>query len=87
MMDVYCLKCGEPYDVISVTDMTYRSDGGTRIQFYAGEGCPSCDWGKKAPNEPPFRSELMQAGLDILGDDVDGLAATLEDYDFLFGLE
>lgn len=86
-MDVYCQQCGEPWDVLSVTEMNYREDGGTRIQFYRGDGCPSCKWGKdesKTKNQSEA-SMLMSAAVDILGDDVDGIAATLEDFEAVFG--
>jgi len=40
MGDVYCAKCGEPWDYYGVLhgDMSYKE----KEEFLKGEGCPSC---------------------------------------------
>lgn len=83
-MDLYCQRCGEPWDAYGARhgmDMTadeYR-------RFSAGEGCPSC-FGKEV-GKRPFRSQLMTAMRDILGDDIDGIAAEMEDAEAMLGEE
>ena len=72
-MDVYCKKCGEPWGL--PLDMTFAE----QRRFLRGEGCPCCDWGRKAPPKPPAIVELQAALESVLGDDLDGLAAELED--------
>jgi len=108
-VDVYCKRCGEPWDVYGVEhgDM----DDHERRRFWAGEGCPSC-FGKEPCtadydcDECPefdrsifsclanrdknlarqaFRAQVTAALHEILGDDIDGLAAELEDAEFLLG--
>jgi len=50
--------------------------------FLNGEGCPCCfdtpakDVHNRAPESSYYQSELMA----VLGDDIDGLAATMEDF-------
>jgi len=56
-----------------------------RVQFLKGECCPSCH-GKEVKRRP-FRAELASALGEILGDDTDGLAAEMEDAEYLLGDE
>jgi len=52
-----------------------------RMHFYdKDEGCPSCR-GKEV-KDPPLVAEAMEVAHDLLGDDIDGLAAMMEDFDF-----
>ena len=110
-MDVYCKRCGEPWDVLGLQDGDFEAS--ERRRFWAGEGCPGC-FGKqpcdreedceacpeydlaelvltcranksKKLARPPFRAQLTSALQTMLGDDVDGLAAELEDAEALMG--
>lgn len=82
-MDLYCKRCGEPWEMDYVNfEMTSQE----RNHFKAGEGCPCC-YGKPAPAKRPLRAELQQVLEDVLGDDVDGIAAELEDAEAMFGDE
>ena len=45
MGDVHCGKCGEPWDYYGLLHHDVEYEDGQRI--LRGEGCPSCDWGKK----------------------------------------
>ena len=80
-MDIYCRRCGEPWDAYGVQhgDLTPEE----RDRFLRGEGCPSC-FGKEVERRP-FSAQLTSVLGDLLGDDVDGLAAELEDAEFLMG--
>ena len=76
-MDIYCPRCGEPFDVFSlVDDMTPEE----ARDFKAGRGCPCCK-GQEV-TERPLRAEATGVLLDVLGDDIDGVAAELEDAGF-----
>ena len=79
-MDLYCSRCGEPWEVYYVTDEMTPEE---RDDFHAGRGCPSCK-GKEV-EERPFRAKLTGAMRDILGDDIDGIAAEMEDAEFMLG--
>lgn len=80
-MDLVCIRCGEPWDmdyVLHDDPGAFKRRGG-RI-----ERCPCC------PKETPRHSakeqgrlETVAALADLLGDDVDGLAATLEDLELV----
>ncbi len=51
-MDIECAKCGEPWDAWGV----FHHEDMTRAEarrFLAGEGCPSCDFGKDASRVLP----------------------------------
>lgn len=79
-MDLYCQRCGEPYDF----DYVYQEmTSAERNAFLHGEHCPSCKG--KTVERRPFRAELASALSDALGSDVDGLAAEMEDAEALFG--
>ena len=69
-MDLYCKRCGEPWDYYGVMhgDLTDEE----RERFRKGEGCPAC-YGKPVEKKP-FRAELATVMEDILGDDLDGVA-------------
>jgi len=81
-MDLYCKRCGEPYDFFHVQDEMIATE---RIHFYDGEGCPSC-FGKEVQRQP-MRAQAMAALHKVLGDDLDGLAAMLEDAEYMLGEE
>ncbi len=81
-MDLYCQRCGEPWDIYYVAnEMTPEEKG----RFDRGEGCPCC-FGKPV-DKKPFRAELAGALSSVLGDDVDGLAAEMEDAEAMMGKE
>ena len=82
-MDVYCIRCGEPYELLGITDDFTDEE---KKRFWAGKGCPCC-YGKPAPDKRPFRAELQEALEGILGDDHDGLAAEMEEAEFMLGNE
>lgn len=79
-MDLYCTRCGEPWDMDYVNfEMTPEE----RNHFKHGEGCPSC-YGKPVEKRP-LRAKIAAAMGDILGDDLDGLASSMEDAEDLLG--
>lgn len=79
-MDLYCRRCGEPWDMDHVN---FEMTPDERNHFKAGEGCPSC-YGQEV-KQRPFRAELAGAMADLLGDDEDGLAAEMEDAEAMMG--
>ncbi|MBI2851970.1 MAG: hypothetical protein HYX84_02535 [Chloroflexi bacterium] len=79
-MDLYCRRCGEPWDIYYVEQ---EMDPLERVHFKDGEGCPAC-YGKPIEKRP-FRAELAAAFQDVLGDDTDGIAVEMEDAEALMG--
>jgi len=82
-MDIYCKRCGEPFELLGITD-DFTPD--ERNHFWVGEGCPCC-YGKPVPETRPLRCEVQSVLEDLLGDDHDGLAAEMEDAEMMFGDE
>ena len=107
-MDLYCQRCGEPWDFDSVYhgDLTPEE----KERFLKGVDCPACkgkemckrtiqceDCEDAAENSSgihtctksrikrPFRAQLASALSDVLGDDTDGIAAEMEDAEWMFG--
>jgi len=80
-MDLYCQRCGEPWDAYGARhgDMTYEE----YRRFIAGAGCPHC-FGKEVEKRP-LRSQIMSAMRDVLGGDIDGIAAEMEDAEAMLG--
>ena len=79
-MDLYCKRYGEPYDFFHVQDEMQGTEG---RRSYDVDGCPA-RYGKEIKRRP-CRAQAMEALHEILGDDLDGLAAELEDAELLMG--
>lgn len=78
-MDIYCQKCGEPWEVCGLWDFEEEHYKGARRDFLQGKGCPACNWGSSAPEKPPSEARATSLLMDVLGDDIDGVACELED--------
>ncbi len=79
-MDLYCPRCGEPWEYYYVQhEMTPEE----RNSFHAGTGCPSCS--SKEIERRPFRAQRAAELGALLGDDLDGLAAEMEDAEYIIG--
>jgi len=74
-MDIYCPVCGEPWDVYYIF---HDMEEPWKTKFRQKQGCPSCEGVK--PEHQPECAFITGELLDIMGDDLDGLAATLEDF-------
>ncbi len=90
-MDIKCRHCGEPWDIAELHDMLSEAREEVlpfkkaRELFYRyGCGAFQNQPAEKCNNEP-IESDATLAGIDalqdLLGDDVDGLASTLEDFE------
>lgn len=73
-MDLYCCKCGEPFDFHSFETPQER-------KAFTVKGCGGVEWIGECDGDGSSL-EAMAAGAmsDLLGDDVDGIAAMLEDF-------
>ena len=76
-MDMFCPRCGEPWDVASLYEDMSKEDA---QDLRRGKGCPCC-FGRELTDRP-FRAEASGMLMDILGDDLDGVASMLEDFGF-----
>lgn len=81
-MDTICPRCGEPSEVLYITD-TAKELGLTPREAhakFANEGCGFL--GFTCTPVKDERTEVAALLYDLLGDDVDGVAAMLEDFGF-----
>ena len=85
-MDTYCTRCGEPWDV---DYLQHEIDDDFGFVFGTNRlvvlRCPSCGArhtsSRKASQRRAFAEELAQ----LLGDDLDGFAAEMDELGTLFG--
>jgi hypothetical protein len=88
-MDIYCPKCGEPVEIDSLHD--YAEDAGSTfdqvLKTFKKDGCGVAfdDWGFTCVPDPSNaqRASMSSMLFDILGDDVDGIASTIQDWEYL----
>jgi hypothetical protein len=73
-MDICCPRCGEPWSVFSRGEDMTISEWNAMM---ARQGCPCCR--NKQITKTPARAQVMRVLQDVLGDDIDGIAAELED--------
>jgi hypothetical protein len=74
-MDTYCTKCGEPWDVDCIHD---PDEYGLTLAGARIVECGACKW--HAARGYPMRDHaaLTAAMHDVMGDDIDGVAAMLD---------
>ena len=87
-MDVHCCNCGEPWDQYHLRhELTDPPEdlaaegwrfGSSRLVIFHCPCCPKDDYRLSDADE---RAAIVQELADMLGDDEDGLASTLEDCD------
>jgi len=84
-MDVYCHRCGEPWEIDTFWDVAEENGLSYNDvqQLFKKTGCEVMTGGYKCEVRRDHKGELMTALYDVLGDDFDGIAATLEDFDFM----
>ena len=83
-MDVYCPICAEPWDIDTFHDVA-ADEGLTFDQVRQGftrEGCAALQCRPCQPSND-VRALASQTLLELYGDDIDGVAADLEDFEYL----
>lgn len=84
-MDLYCPKCSEPWDNDSIHQEVEDRGGNATYHAVAAEfrarGCEALGASHGEGQANPYASALY----DLLGDDMDGAAAMMEDYSEFFG--
>lgn len=82
-MDIRCTICGEPWDVDELHDVpgrTYKQ----AVSAFRSTGCAvfGSTHGMVGDDTADEAAGISAALFDILGDDVDGIAAELADFGF-----
>ena len=75
-MDLNCQICGEPYEHYHVM---HDMDKEEQKQFLNGEGCDACN-GIVPDGGRPDTAQASSILMDLMGDDLDGVAAMMEDF-------
>lgn len=86
-MDIYCVRCGEPWDMDELHYVA-EDEGSTfaevRDRFYTlgceAMGVTRCERQDVMAGDRLSDSAAMSVLVDLLGDDVDGIASMMEDY-------
>lgn len=93
-MDIYCPKCGEPWDNDCLHEEADErknlqlpgADYTTVARQFASKGCAalSAAYGpvECTPNNS-LRAMASDAMFDLMGDDVDGVASMMDDFDYM----
>ena len=90
IMDIMCRKCGEPWEIDTLHDEAEESDTefSEVYERFVRNGCEVLGSRCNTPSTETDRTfgltrqDAMDALIDIMGDDVDGIASEMED---LFG--
>ena len=85
MADIYCTKCGEPWDMDELHEliaMGMAKDYSAARRLFQQKGCEAFD---SKHNEPENKNvaNLSAMMFDLLGDDVDGIAVEMEDAEMM----
>lgn len=87
-MDLPCVKCGEPWDNDSLHEEASESDRTyTAVaRDFAIRGCAALEtaFGPSTcvPNRS-LRTEVASAMFDLMGDDTDGVASMMSDFEYM----
>ena len=94
-MDIYCGRCGEPWDIDSLHEETsYRREDDPSVSFdvvrseFARRGCLAMSAYRVGETDcvrDTGNARAMASGalMDLLGDDIDGVASLLDDAEYL----
>jgi len=86
-MDIYCPKCAEPWDIDSLHDAAkeFSCTYDEVWKQFKQSGCSALGSKCNIKDDEPRSLKAMASGalMDIMGDDMDGVAATLEDFDYI----
>ena len=80
-MDIRCPRCGEPWDTYEFHDvpgMTYKQ----ALDLFYKKGCGVVFSGKPCQANNSLSAQKAKVLREVLGDDVDGIAAMTEDFEF-----
>lgn len=84
-MDIICPVCAEPWDMSELHEAEGMSFTAANNLFHT-KGCGAVFGGSCKPVTDPggrLRADVSAAMFDMMGDDVDGIAAMMEDFDMM----
>ena len=85
-MDIYCHRCGEPWEIDTFHDIADERGETFAVVMSAfqREGCGATGWvaqcERATGDGARMRGDMSAALAEMLGDDIDGIAAMMEDF-------
>ncbi len=82
-MDIYCPRCSEPWDTDEFHDIADEQEttyDEVRKNFRA-KGCQALGM-RPCAHQRTLRGDATSALMDMLGDDLDGVASLLDDFGY-----
>ena len=83
-MDIKCPICGEPWDMDELHELIPDEceDYHKAVSLFRNKGCEAfgCSHNKTPDKQSANLSSML---MDVLGDDVDGIASELDDAEYL----
>jgi hypothetical protein len=79
-MDIRCPLCAEPWDTDELHDVVNQTYD-EAYKCFRKIGCATFDT-PCSKNPDKFRAEASAVLMDLLGDDVDGVASMLDDFEY-----
>jgi hypothetical protein len=80
-MDLYCGNCAEPWELFYVTEELTEEEN---VKFRNGTWCQSCEGKPKELSKGnKMRTEVSKMLGDMLGDDIDGIASDMDDFEYM----
>jgi len=85
-MDIYCSKCAEPVEIDYLHDIAddQRTTFTEVMRRFQSDGCKAIE-ARCNPRKDRGRASAAAALYDLLGDDIDGAASMLEDFEMMGG--
>lgn len=83
-MDIPCPKCSEPWDIDEFHDIAEEQGitwDDVRKNF-AAKGCEALGMSPCTPDNS-LRSQASAVVMELLGDDLDGAASLMDDFEFM----
>lgn len=84
-MDIYCIRCGEPWDTDTFHDVAEETETTYKVALddFWRRGCEAIPGMRRCAESASLRSQASALMADLLGDDVDGIAGMLDDFEHL----
>lgn len=83
-MDVYCPTCGEPWEIDTFHEVAEETDSTFDLvrQDFRKRGCVALGMRPCKPSND-LRALASAELMDVLGDDIDGVASLLDDFEYM----
>lgn len=81
-MDLACPRCGEYWDNDELHDNDFDLSYSEAVKLFRTKGC-SAVWHTTCVPNNSLRTQASAALMDLMPDDMDGVSAMMDDFEFL----